>query len=95
MMAKVILKKIHKTKEKSKKLFFKNAHCSCFIIKQYARRYIFSMNAQIKNFDGKLCGFLVTDSEREKKGEIFLHVRNLYKCAYIHTWGRLFEARLA
>ena len=85
MMAKVILKKIHKTKEKSKKLFLKSAHCSCFIIKQYARTYIFSI-AQIKNFNGKFCGFLVTDSIREKKGEIFLlHVRNLYKCAYIHT----------
>ena len=84
MMAKVILKKIHKTKEKSKKLFFKNAHCSCFIIKQYARRYIFSI-AQIKHFNGKFCGFLVTDSKREKKGEIVLHVRNIYKCAYIHT----------
>ena len=84
MMTKVILKKTHKTKEKSKKLFFKNAHCSCFIIKQYARRYIFSI-AQIKNFDEKFCGFLVTDSKQEKKGEIFLHVRNLYKCAYIRT----------
>ena len=87
MMTKVILKKIHKTKEKSKKLFLKSAHCSCFIIKQYARTYIFAI-AQIKNFKGKFCGFLVTDSihsKREKKGEIFLHVRNLYKCAYIHT----------
>ena len=43
---------------------------SCFIIKQYARTYIFSI-AQIKNFNGKLCGFLVTDCKREGKGEIF------------------------
>ena len=66
MMTKVILKKIHKMKEKSKKLSLKNAHCSCFIIKQYARTYTFSI-AQIKNFNGKFCGFLVTDSKREKK----------------------------
>ena len=32
--------------------------------------YIFSI-AQIKKNNGKLCGFLVTDSKREKKGEIF------------------------
>ena len=32
--------------------------------------YIFSI-AQIKKINGKLCGFLVTDSKREKKGEIF------------------------
>ena len=86
MMTKVILKKIHKTKEKSKKLFLKSAHCSCFIIKQCALlAHIFFSIAQIKNFNGKFCGFLVTDSKREKKGEIFLHLRNLYKCAYIHT----------
>ena len=70
MITKVILKKIHKTKEKSKKLFLKNAHCSCFIIKQYAHRYIFSI-AQIKNFNEKFCGFLMTDTNERKKVRFF------------------------
>ena len=49
--------------------------------------YIFSI-AQIKKHNGKLCGFLVTDSKREKKGEIFLFftcTKPLQMCLHTYT----------